>query len=89
MVCAEDYRCQQKLSDSSSACDGQVRSCGDFADATCPSPCPTSCSIDEHCDPGLFCADGVCCDTPCTGLCESCEDGICQADPLCMPDAGL
>jgi hypothetical protein len=30
------------------------------------------CSINEPCDMNLFCVDGVCCDTMCTGICQTC-----------------
>ena len=47
------------------------------------------CNATSDCQPGLMCADGVCCNTACTGSCYACTkaktgqangiDGVCQA----------
>jgi hypothetical protein len=57
------------------------------------------CSVTGDCGAGLFCVDGVCCNTSCTSPCRSCsvpgQEGICvmvapfQADPpVCAGNAG-
>lgn len=35
--------------------------------------CATSCTDDNDCVTGSFCADGVCCNTACDGACEACN----------------
>ena len=44
----------------------------------------TPCSLATECDP-MFCVDGVCCDSPCDGPNESCNqqgnEGTCLAIP--------
>jgi hypothetical protein len=44
------------------------------------------CFRDAHCAQGQTCVDGVCCNSPCTGLCRACSaykkgygvDGVCE-----------
>jgi hypothetical protein len=49
------------------------------------------CSSAQECATG-FCQQGVCCDRPCTGVCESCllpaSRGRCSPIPGCPADAG-
>src|SRR5262245_66072472 len=40
------------------------------------SPNGEACSIDSDCRSG-HCADGVCCNTACTGSCFTCDGGTC------------
>ena len=44
-----------------------------------------SCTLDTQCSTG-FCADGFCCESPCSGRCEQCgaagREGYCDAVPL-------
>src|SRR5690606_28658020 len=49
-----------------------------------PEPQGGPCAIAADCQPGLFCAEGICCDAACSGACESCAgaqtggvDGTC------------
>ncbi|MCK9522889.1 MAG: hypothetical protein M0R76_07570, partial [Proteobacteria bacterium] len=51
---------------------------------------------EEVCGPDGFCADGYCCDMPCTGSCEACNapglEGFCApapSDTVCRPSADL
>jgi hypothetical protein len=49
----------------------------------------TQCSSGSQCPSG-FCADAVCCDTACSGACETCDlagtEGICTPEPPGTPD---
>jgi hypothetical protein len=49
-------------------------------------PQGASCSRNADCQDGLTCVDGVCCDGPCSGLCERCNlaatRGFCTPIPL-------
>jgi len=66
-------------------------SCGGFI--TCsfttvvPVPQGGDCTDTAECTSGLFCADGVCCDSECTGPLESCDQagtrGVCS--PIVAP----
>lgn len=47
----------------------------------------TICDVPDQCA-SRFCADGVCCTEPCSGLCRQCgADGICQAVTLVEDDS--
>ncbi|MBI4702640.1 MAG: hypothetical protein HY744_16080, partial [Deltaproteobacteria bacterium] len=55
--------------------------------------CPTSCQDSPDCAGGTFCADGVCCDKPCSGPCQACNlqgsEGTCKAHaPGTDPEQG-
>jgi hypothetical protein len=55
--------------------------CMSFDTSGCLKNPGAPCSIPSECDSG-FCVDGVCCDTPCTGICTTCNQdatptGIC------------
>ena len=39
----------------------------------CKKDAGQACGNTNECLLGLFCADGVCCDTPCPGLCQACN----------------
>lgn len=66
------YTCTVALRRCATACDGS-RPCA--PGRTCVSGrCLVPCAIDEQCVGfGGHCADGVCCDAPCKGACESCR----------------
>lgn len=63
-------------------CNGQVDDGCTFANGT-------ACIDGQECTSGI-CVDGVCCGTPCSGLCESCSistPGICSPVPMAQdPD---
>ena len=71
--------------------------CGGIAsaNATCGNTCAQGkkCSDNSDCTSN-FCADGVCCDKACNGLCEACSaarkgsgsDGTCGNIPINQPD---
>lgn len=42
-----------------------------------------TCTAPGDCDTG-YCADGICCDSPCTGQCEACDVGA----GICSPVSG-
>ncbi|MGZ3416843.1 MAG: Kelch repeat-containing protein [Polyangiales bacterium] len=48
-------------------------------------PVGSACKIGEKCETG-FCVDGVCCDSPCAGACESCVGAV---KGQCAPLTGL
>ena len=62
---------------------------------SCANTCGSgkTCSIDADCTSG-FCADGVCCNSACTGTCVACtaakkgggSDGVCGSIPAYQPD---
>jgi hypothetical protein len=60
-------------------------SCAPFLCDGSSGACPTSCSADGECVGVCSTVDNVCCDTNCTGLCESCTvagfEGTCTAIP--------
>ncbi|MDB4938981.1 MAG: Flagellar hook-length control protein FliK [Labilithrix sp.] len=56
---------------------------GGSSEAASGSPIAASCTTDTDCA-SRHCADGVCCDTACTGMCESC--GL-EAKGTCSPIA--
>jgi len=68
--------------------------CGGIA-GTCGTTCVNSkqCNIDSDCGSG-HCADGVCCNTACTGTCQACTmakkgagaDGVCSSIALGLQD---
>jgi hypothetical protein len=47
---------------------------------------PTSCTQNDQCPTG-FCADGVCCASPCNGQCESCNEP--GKEGQCIPVNGV
>ena len=69
--------------------------CGGGANETCGTTCAQGkqCSVNIDCTSG-FCADGVCCNTACTGACVACtaakkgsgSDGVCGSIPVNQPD---
>lgn len=81
-ACMSDNDCESKV------CVGnvcQAPSCTDMVqngtetDLNCgaPSPClpcgkGKKCSTSANCRPSLTCVEGICCDTACSGICESC-----------------
>lgn len=56
-----------------------------------PAPQGNACRETANCLPGLFCADGVCCDTACTGSGQNCavpgQEGTCVQGPADAPTA--
>lgn len=96
--CDPTYRCYHSLSTFSKECAPYTctiaqRRCAGSCDTTHPcSPgntcvgarCLRLCAADAQC-PSKHCADGVCCDSACTGVCESCRlfgrEGTCTAVP--------
>ncbi len=80
-------------------CDFMTKRCFDACQAMagwCQSPyqcidtrCAVTCSELTTCPMGLTCADGFCCDAPCKGTCESCNQpkqyGRCLAAPIGPP----
>ena len=54
-------------------CDGLDNDCDGTADEdSCGAAIGTACLVDLDCFTGL-CRDGVCCDSPCSGNCETCS----------------
>lgn len=74
------------------ACEDGIQN-GDETDVDCGGVCGPTCTIAQGCelstDCGVgLCVDGVCCDAPCTGVCDGCalpgKEGICS--PAAGPD---
>jgi hypothetical protein len=80
--------------DGSGTClDGGAGDCFPFACGA--TQCLTSCATNADCAPGRYCADSVCCETPCTGFCHACSltkknffspDGTCEPIFFSDPD---
>jgi hypothetical protein len=81
----EDSRCQPIPP---LMCDDGVEN-GDEIEIDCGGACPQClalpCSTGSDCKSG-FCADGVCCNAPCTDICVSCFEGDCINVPKYMDD---
>jgi hypothetical protein len=70
--------------------------CGGGAAGTCGTTCASGkqCNVDTDCGTG-HCADGVCCNSTCTGTCQACSaakkgggpDGVCGSIALGLQDA--
>jgi hypothetical protein len=72
---------------------GSVGTCTTVTNATDPDTCTTPnacdatgacrgtggtpCDVSHPCGSGLFCVDGVCCNTACNAACQSCTTGAC------------
>lgn len=56
-------------------------------------PCSMACTSDADCAMGEYCADGVCCDTPCTDKCRACnltgKQGTCSTLSKGTEDPGV
>ncbi|MDI3290487.1 hypothetical protein QHF83_44655, partial [Polyangium sp. 15x6] len=84
-TCLPDHTCV--------ACDDGVMN-GDETGVDCGGTCPkkciaAACANNDECGSG-FCADGVCCDTDCTGTCKACnvmgQEGTCSNVPVNQDD---
>jgi len=51
--------------------------CNGQKDEGCTFPTGSLCTLGSECA-SSFCIDGHCCDTACSGLCESCDSGTCS-----------
>lgn len=54
--------------------------CNGQKDESCPFPVGTLCTAGSECSSG-FCIDSHCCDSACSGLCETCSTGTCSPIP--------
>jgi hypothetical protein len=58
--------------------------CTPFIDTDCRKTKGEPCAQASDCKPSLFCAQGYCCDKPCTGACEQCNgpDNLGTCSPI-------
>ncbi|MEZ4309529.1 MAG: kelch repeat-containing protein [Polyangiaceae bacterium] len=84
----DPYVCQGSACLVACASDAQCAPGYVCAGGVCKQPGPNGipCSLGKECT-SQFCADGVCCDSPCNGACESClaKDKASGSDGLCGP----
>jgi cysteine-rich repeat protein len=79
--------CGDGFIDAPETCDDGGTASGDGCSSTCTTEAAqgAACSTNEGCATG-FCVDGVCCNTACTGTCQSCSVagsvGTCSPAPL-------
>jgi hypothetical protein len=99
--CSDGVCCNARCDAVCEGCTQRRKGSGD--DGTCGAVTPgkdpvgkcvlergAECTSNEQCAPGTFCAQGVCCNNPCTDACLSCAlpatRGTCSVDDTCGCD---